>query len=324
MQKIIRNSLVNFVLSAVLLSGVALVIFSPEYLVIKWGANYAVRILFGYIGLAFLFLILGQKRLMTVSLFSAAALALFLKVMTGSEMKPPEKTKDEPVIKLAHFNVNNANENFTSAINTILSTDADMISVHEVTPQWDTVLLNNLSQTYPHYFSMPSMDLFGMMLFSKSPFTYLDTVYYKEIPSVVGGVALSEEHTLHFIDSHTLPALNYRYYDRLKEHLNQIAEYCNAMGKPLLAFGDYHTVPWSNEIAEFRTKTGLADSRRGFTPTFPHGTSTVFEVPIDHIFYSPDLKCLGFSAVSTLYTNHLGIQGTFQLKNTAEDVEKEN
>lgn len=325
MQKFLRNNIVNTTLSFVLIAGAALVIFSPDFLIIKWGANHAVRILFAYLIFGFGFLLIGQKRLMMISLFAAAALAIFLKTMTNSEMAPPVKTKNEPIIKIAHFNVNNSNDGFQTTLETIQSTEADLISITETNPLWDSLLLERLNSSYPFHYTQPSLGLFGMTIFSKNPFTYVDTIRYKEIPNVIGGIALDEENTVNFICSHTLPALNYRYYNRLKEHLHTITEYCNRTARPIITLGDYHTVPWSNEIAEFRNQTGLSDSRRGFTPTFPHGSSTVFEVPIDHIFFSEEFKCLSFSTVSSLYTTHMGIQGTFQLKpEIIEDAKKEN
>jgi len=322
MQKFLRNNIVNTSLSAILIAGAALVIFSPDFLIIKWGANYAVRILFTYLILGFLFLIVGQKRLMMISLFSAGALAIFLKTMTNSEMAPPVKMKDEPTIKVAHFNINNSNEGFQTTLETIESTEADLISITETNPLWDSLLITRLTADYPFHFSHPSLGLFGMTIFSKNPFSYIDTIRYQEIPNVIGGIVLDEDNTVNFVCSHTLPALNYRYYNRLKAHLDVISEYCNRTARPILTFGDYHSVPWSNEIAEFRNKTNLSDSRRGFTPTFPHGASTVFEVPIDHIFFSEEFRCLSFSTVSSLYTTHMGIQGTFQLK--SKDAKEEN
>lgn len=323
MRTFFRNNIVNTTLSAILVAGAALVILSPNFLIIKWGANYAVRILFMYLIIAFFFLILNQKRLMMISFFSAGALAIFLKTMTNSEMAPPVKTKNEATIKVAHFNVNNSNEGFEATLATIQSTEADLISITETNPLWDSLLVDKLAIDYPFHFSNPSLGLFGMTLFSKNPFTYIDTIRYKEIPNVIGGIALDEDNTVNFICSHTLPALNYRYYNRLKEHLDKISEYCNRTSHPILTFGDYHSVPWSNEIAEFRKNTNLNDSRRGFTPTFPHGASTVFEVPIDHIFFSEEFRCLSFSTVSSLYTTHMGIQGTFQLNpQTSKDAEE--
>lgn len=325
MQTFLRNNIVNTVLSAILLAVAALVILSPDFLIIKWGANHAVRILFTYLILGFVFLLVNQKRLMMISFLSAAALSIFLKTMTNSEMAPPVKISDEPIIKIAHFNINNSNENFQTTLETIQSTEADLISITETNPVWDSLLQESLSTEYPFNFSHPSLGLFGMSIFSKNPFTYVDIIRYKEIPNIIGGIALGEETTVNFICSHTLPALNYRYYERLKEHLITITEYCNRTARPIITFGDYHTVPWSNEIAEFRNQTGLNDSRRGFTPTFPHGSSTVFEVPIDHIFFSDELKCLSFSTVSSLYTTHMGIQGTFQLTSeTINDAKEEN
>lgn len=314
MQKFIRHNFVNTLLSGLLLLGFTLVIFSPELMFFKWIATYVVHIMFFYLFLGLLFLWLGQKRLMFFSLLGTACLAVFLKTMTNTSMKPAVKNESFPSVKVAHFNVNNSNENFLSTIQIIDSVKADLISVHEITPLWDSLLMENLSDTYPYHFAYPDLGLFGMAIFSKLPLADVDTIRYKEIPNVIGAIALDENTKLNFISSHTLPSLNYSYYERLKEHLAVIARYVNKTDEPILALGDYHTVPWSNEIAEFRNKTGLLDSRRGFTPTFPHGVSTVFEVPVDHIFYSDDLECLSFSTVSSIYTNHLGIQGTFQLK----------
>lgn len=319
---IFDNKIIRLVLSTILIVGTIFVVFTPDFLIIKWGANHAVKIMFAYLLIAMAFLAIDQKKLMLLAFICCSAIAVFLKNTTSSEMKAPEKTQDAVSIKVAHFNVNNANEDFISAIETILSTKADLLSFQEVTPIMDGRLSAVLDSIYPYHYSNPGLGLFGMALFSKYPYEYVDTFQYKEIPNIIGCIAFDEENKVHFVSSHTLPALNNSYYIRLKEHLDKIADYCNELNEPILAFGDYHTVPWSDEIQDFRIKTNLDDSRKGFTPTFPHGVSTIFEVPVDHIFFSPDFKCLGFSTVSTIYTNHLGIQGIFELQPKKEKDDK--
>lgn len=329
MNKLLRNNYINAILTIILLAGVALIIIPSSFLMVKWGANHALKILFTYLGLGFLFLFLGQKRLMFISLFGAAILAMYLNSMTNSEMKAPKQREDAPIVKLAHFNTQNYNpeDELDTVLSTLISTEADLLSVQETTPYWDSILVAKFKKDYPYHFIQADLGLSGMSLFSKQPFVNVDTVHFEDVPNIVGSIMMSETDTLHFIGSHTLPALNYVSYEKLLKHLDFIADYCLKTSTPMLTFGDYHAVPWSNEIAKLRNKAALKDSRRGFTPTFPHGSQTIFEVPIDHIFFSENLECLHFSTISSAYSTHLGILGTFQIKiqdDNYQNAEKKN
>ena len=297
----------------------ALVVFPPEVLVLKWSANYAVQIMFGYLFAGLLFLGLERRRLMLTAFVCCAVLCLFLKSASNSEMAPPPPAKDAPRFSVSHFNVNNPSgdmEEFFTGIETI---NADLVNIQEITPVWEDTIIKRLSPSYPYYYSNAELGLFGMAVFSKYPFSNIDTFRYKEIPHLFGTLALNDEHKVRFISIHPFPALNNYYYERLKEHLGYVAQYCKEIVDPLIVLGDYHAVIWSDEVQDFRQSTRLNDSRRGLMPTFPHGSLTFHEQPIDHIFYSKELDCLEFKTISSHQTTHLGIVGQFQFKPVKTD-----
>lgn len=300
------------VIGLILSTGV-LVYFTPSYLPVKLGVNYAPQFMLAYFFIGLLFLVFNKPKLMFSSFACSAALGLFLKSNTYGAIMYPTPS-DQPKVSVAHFNTINFDNDYQATLDLILDVDADLVSVQELTLDWDEELENGLSEVYPFNKTIPDLGINGMAIYSKHPFSNIDTFQFKGIPNIMGTIQLDQNESVNFISSHTTPALTTADYFEMKAHLVEIANAYAAMNnEPTVVFGDYHAVPWSSEIQTFKNLTGLNDSRIGIAPTYPHGIVDFFESPIDHILFSDHFKCTSFYTLSGDNSKHVGIQGTFEL-----------
>lgn len=306
--KILNFRSVQWGISALIILGTLVCIFTPNYFLFKKGANFAIQIMLSNLFLGILFLVFRQPRLMFTSFACCAGLCMFLKYTSDADLIIPTRTS-ELVVNAAHINLSSSNENYENTINSILSTNADLISIQEVTPDWDEQLKVALSEKYPYQSSLVRFDPFGLAIYSKYPLQTSDTFYYNEIPNLIGSFKPEGyDRKIYFISSHTTPPLYSAAYDQLKEHLEQIGDYAKRINAPVLTFGDYNAPPWWTEIQNLKDEGRLFDSRRSGIVDL----NSVFQNPTDYIMHSGHLKCVDFESINSKSSSHMGIRGTFQ------------
>lgn len=317
--KILGDHPLQIFLSALIILGALLCIFTPNYFLFKTASSYAVHLMFGYLFLGGLFLLIKQPKLMFTSFACCAGLCIFFKSHANPELILPAKTDAESV-KIAHFNISTFGGDIDEIINTILKTDADVVSIQEMTPDWSHIINNSLiPKQYPNQVSLVRIDPFGLSVYSKQPFTEVDTFYYNNNPNFRNIPNLHcviksdiDKRKINFISSRTYPPFNSTAYEHLRDHMVFIAKKISTIAGPVITFGDYNAVPWSKEIQEFRSLAGITDSRRSHTPSFKEGSFSIFHLPIDHIFFSDHLRCVEFNNIHTAASSHIGIEGTYQ------------
>lgn len=289
-----------------------LCILSPDFFFLRSGINYAVHFTIIQFILGLLFLFVRQPRLTFISYGCCAILCLFLKYNSDFTIAAP-RINNESILSVAHFNLANSDEDPNVTFATMHNCGADLISIQEVTPLWDSILHENLKIAFPYQFRLVDIGIYGMAVYSRYPFIDLDTFRYRQIPNIIGAVNVpTSEKSINFIISHTSPAFNVADYHHLKKHLDLIASYCEGVEEPIITLGDYNAVLWSNEIQNFREKSLLNDSRRGFRTA---AASEMFlEIPEDYIFFSDHFNCLQFETLTSETSNHLGIKGTYQFR----------
>lgn len=315
MTKFFNNKPVQIGLSALIIFGTLICVFTPNYFFFKMGSRFAVQIMIGYLLLAVFFLFFKQTRLMFTSFACCAGLCLFLKHSSNATIARPTQTNEE-IVKVAHFNIAASNEDIKETITSILTTDADLISIQEVTPDWHEILQESLAKKYPYSNAIVRFDPFGIAVYSKYPFQNLDTLVYEGIPNLTGTIKTEGKgKSIHFISAHTTPPLFSSAYDKMKIQLDMIGEYAKKIDAPVITLGDFHAPPWWGEIQDLKDVAQLQDSRRSAT----YGFSDVFQTPVDYIFYSNQLTCIDFKAVLNSNTSHhLGIQGVYQFNSNVQ------
>ncbi len=309
------------VVSAIVL-GVLVCIF-PHYVPsLSWGVNYAVHIMLFYFFAGIGMLFLRQPRLTFAFFGGCAFLCIFLKYSVKSEgiahiRDIPSKNRSTgPVeeyptseFKVAHFNLTNASSP-AELVAAVRNSEADLVSLHEVTPDWAVWLQDSLAGIYPYHHTMMDIGIFGVAIYSRHALGTVDTFNYQEIPNLRWCIE-KNGNPFCFVSVHTEPALNPYSLQRLQEHLAVVGEKVTSAESPVVVMGDFNAVSWSNEINSFLDQAGLMESRAGFIPYPFTGTSSLFEIPLDHIFYTEELQCISFENLNGEGSKHLGICGIY-------------
>ncbi|MCB0703811.1 MAG: hypothetical protein KDC34_00815 [Saprospiraceae bacterium] len=310
-----RHPVVSVLIASLMILELILVMNPPNALVFKLGVDNAVRVMLFYLFLGFFFMLVGQNKLLFLSFTCCAVLCSFLKNRTDGI---PEQTSlvenSSPTFSMAHFSAANINEGHQEALAMILETDPDLVSVQELSPIWASWLEEKLEGRYPYSFELPDVDIFGLALYSKIPFEKIDTFHYRNIPILKGTIRVDKNHLVELLSIQTYPALSQLDYERIKEHLELAVEETKDDKLPMLVFGQFQLVPWSNEILKFREELQLQDSRKGLLSAYPSGSLSLLNIPFDHIFHTKDIQCLYFATINSEETKQLGIIGTYQLK----------
>ena len=318
MRRILEHNAVQVSLIALILGTALLCIFTPDVFLLKRGANFAVQIMLAMLFASFLFMVLNQRRLMFTSLFATALLSFYLKSTSDQSIRFPNVNK-QPQISVAHIDLS-LSDDYTETMHTIWSTDVDVISFQEYTPDWHNYLKNELSDRYPYRSSMTRIDPYGMALYSKLPVTNFDTLLLSdldEIPCLHATLRVDRETDIHLISAHTVPPVNSLAYERIREQFKMISDYLDGLTGPVITLGDFSLPSWSEEIKDFKFRNKLVDSRRDIVPPAVNKPVLMFKIPIDHIFYSKEIECTAFNVIDGKSTNHLGILGKYQLKDLA-------
>lgn len=322
---VFQKNWVRYIVSLMLLLVTLWCVLRPDYYYLHAGINYAQYILIGELILGVFFLIFRQPTLTFISFGCCALLCLFLKFNTNfSTVTSLPPMTDQPIFTVAHFNLSNSDPDPEVTFSTIRNCGADLISVQELTPLWDSVLHVNLVADYPYFHRMVDIGLYGMSVYSSQPILQLDTFKYRNIPNIIGQVQNinPSNKPIAFIVSHTMPALSSDAYSHLQKHLKLIASKCIEIREPLITLGQYNAVSWSNEIQNFREKSRLLDSRQLTRTQLNGGIPPFFEIPEDYIFYSRHFNCLTFETLTSENTRHLGIKATLQNRNAAIKYEQ--
>lgn len=281
------------------------------------------HIMVGFFAFGLLSLFFGQERLMKVSFLAVGIIAFMLRssalAPAVDEMKFTESidqvTFSQP-LSISQYATSNLLLDEKPNIKMILASDADILSIQGLTPDWATLLTDSLSSTYPHYYLFEDIGVHGLGIFSKNAFGSIDSFLIGEVVQV--SACISGSHSvpeLQMIAVQTTPPVNTEAYQVMSTQIDILADHISKMDGPVVTFGDFNNMPWSNELRKFQENAGISDSRRSQYPTYHQGAPHLFDRPVEHIFYSKDLQCLQYR-VQREGSTYIGSGATFQLRST--------
>ncbi len=287
----------------------AAVVFQPEGHLFRYFTNYALEILFLTLGVSFVFWIAKWHYSMYYGLFCTGILCLFLKSSTNPNPTYAAPVDDlEETLDIIQVSVDGDYEEFCM---NLLESNADIISIQEVTPDWDFFFQEFLVDSFPYFISVPSISFNGLSIYSKLPFLATDTFYYKETPNITGMVSLddNQKKTIRLLSTYTNPIFT----NDLKEHFTKIVEEVKYLNGSLVAMGSFNTVAWSSEMKYFTNELNLVNSKRSVNP-FTQGT-------YEHIFHSQYMECSSFEGFTDTMGNDLGLRVQLQFKNKVNNYD---
>ena len=203
----------------------------------------------------------------------------------------------------------------------LLDSDADVIAVQGLTPDWAAALSKELGECFPAQYLFPDIGVTGLGLFSRTALGAVDSILIDEVVQVracyTGPGAIGE---VELFAVQTLPPLSRESSLGLEAQLNGLSAELERETRPTIVVGDLNAVPWSPAINRFTAQTGLLDSRRSQLPSYEAGMPGLFESPVEHIFYTERLRCVRFETLRTPSAAYLGNRASFQSAPAAADV----
>ena len=258
-------------------------------------------------------LILNEKRLLFTSFIACAVLCLYLKSSSNNVLKLPTKTIQES-LNVAQINIASTHEHVYETIESIKNANVDILSLQEVAPDMAMLLKQELDKLYPYKTIIHRKeDFLGIGIFSKIPFLNVDTFYMDDIPNLGVDLKCSNQ-KIGIVSSYVYPELSSVDNSKIVSQFKTIETYIAEQSNPVIAIGDFNQLQFSNYLKNLKRESSLNDSRR----------FQFLDNPTDHILFSSHFDCVEFQTISNRFTNHLGIKGSYQLNNSAANVQESN
>lgn len=157
----------------------------------------------------------------------------------------------------------NENPQHRSTLDFIHAISPDLIFLAEVTPAWAKGL-KELRRDYPFSHLVLRYDSFGIALWSRLPFTRVETMVFGDagVPSVVARIGIGRA-WFTFIGTHPLPPISAAHAAMRNRQLALLAEFAASLPGPVALAGDLNLTPWSPYFRDFLARSSLKDSRPG-------------------------------------------------------------
>ena len=221
-------------------------------------------------------------------------------------------SKAGPVLRVLLANVNSANRDEQRIRDTILEHQADFVVLLEATP-WLLERLSDLADRYPHRLTAAREDNFGIALLSRQPWQHAEIVSFSAfgLPSITAKFADGPRHFT-LLATHPLPPVSADAAQDRNAQLAKLAELARQSRQPLLLVGDLNISPWSPYFTRLLTDSGLRDSGRGITPSWPVGWFALW-IPIDHALFSAGIHLKRRITGADLGSDHYPVIVDFQI-----------
>lgn len=251
-----------------------------------------------------IFLASRKKALALVSL-----MALLLNLLAVLPLYLPQQqtgiATGASKLRIFQMNVNNLNTWFEPGLQQIKQLAPDIVSVEEVTPDWQNVLEQNLPE-YPYRKVQARDDSFGIAVFSKIPLENAEVIYpgNAEVP-VISATVKHKDKPFRLLAVHVLPPRLLDYFLYRNEEYKKIVELLSAETKPVVLVGDLNSPPWSKHFINLCRDGKFKDSEQGFgiQPSWPTMTPLLL-LPIDHLLIRGNIRVLNRFVTGPIGSDH--------------------
>lgn len=191
-------------------------------------------------------------------------------------------------LRIFHMNVLQPNTAYAAAIAKALASDADLISVQEVGPEWAVELAQGLHTNYPYSHIEPRRNCYGIALFSRVPFTEVRTIHVMGAPFIEACFDLDGK-PVRVLAVHATSPISYGHFMRRNAQLAHLGTSLTAKDTATIVVGDLNTVPWDGAFKSLCRRSGLRSTADGGHRTWPRiGPYAI--IPLDHVLVSPRIS----------------------------------
>jgi endonuclease/exonuclease/phosphatase (EEP) superfamily protein YafD len=230
-------------------------------------------------------------------------------------------------LKILSANVWHSASGHDRTIATLMASDADIIGLVEVTPDWRTPLAPLIAK-YPYHVDCFDLDPeCQIIVLSKLPIEkpYAGRIW-RATPIAAGGEVMWNGRAITVLATHLFRPLarsdqsmwgadDPKFSAYLADHLplsrqagqaGRFAKYLNTLPGELIVMGDFNSAPWSRVQRAFRAKTGL-DNQAGWDFSWPSWLYRPLRLPLDHVLTRGHLAVTKFAAGPETDSDHLPV-----------------
>lgn len=289
-------------------------IFPPEgFLWAKKYSNYAIHWMLICLLGGIITLFIENERLLYTFMVCSGLVAFYLMNSFNTDLKLASFASPNS-IQIAFINPTLSSGIKTEVLKMLDKKNADVIIMEEFTP--DLVeMAGQVQNLYPHQYLLPRIDPLGkavlskFLLSSQSEFELLDN------PLINLYITNSRNDSFQIVVSNHLPPITLMAYRKLNQFLEALSNALSGAHKNLILVADFNIVPWSKELREFRSNSGLVASRRDNADFGPEtGYLDILKAESMELMYSKNLECSYFEIITDTFGNPIGIIGRYQKK----------
>lgn len=296
-----RREVREVVFSTSLVAGATALAFAPDaYLpmlarafLVQWGVAFA----------AVALLAVWRRRWWVALGGALSAVLAFVQVQAPEDAM--FSSTDGPVLRIAHMNVLQPNMEHAAAVERALESDADVISVQEVGPEWAGDLAAGLLAKYPYQFIEPRTNCYGIALFSRIPFIAVRTITLQGSPFIEAQLAV-EGRPVRLLAVHTSSPISYGHFQRRNAQLHALARNVAVTDTPTVVVGDLNTVHWDQAYTRFCAVSGLRPTGGTDHRTWP-SLGPFALIPLDHLLISKGVASRSLHTFNIPGSDHRGL-----------------
>ncbi len=286
-------------------------LFTPEYLLAKEISKFAIQWMFICLGLGIVFMFMDLEKLLYTSFICAGILAGFLLYSYNTSINHAFTT-DEQSFRVSFVNPSLSTSNHEETSENISSTNADIIILEEVTPEWD-MLIEKLRLKYKYSVILKRADLFGKAIFSNRELYNIDTLQVSNNLIILSKMKFSNNNELVLAVVNASPSRTMQEFNKLEALLQNLSQIINNLGTSIILGANLNVVPWDKSIRKFKLDTDLNSSRRyNNDGSMEKDIWSLFNIPKNEIFYSKDIECTKFQEINDNNSNPIGLIARYQ------------
>ena len=248
-------------------------------------------------------------------------------ILADWQVQPSASRNINARFQLMVANVLMENRNAEGLLKIVADEDPDLLLVVEA-DRWWVEQLSELQQRYPFFVRYPLDNTYGMALYSRLKLIdpQINFLIQDDVPSIHTRFALPsgveiELHGLH--PRPPSPTEHYRSTERDAELL-LVGEVVKDAEHPVVVAGDMNDVAWSRTTKRFQRISQLLDPRigRGIFGTF-HADYPLLRWPLDHVFFSKELRLVDMQRLSYFGSDHFPISITLSYEPEHSQTQEE-
>jgi hypothetical protein len=265
-------------------------------------SGHAITIMLLFLGTGFVGFVLRNNTIIFPSFLACIVLCTFIKESLTQEFTYSIPT-DDIEVRVAHLVLDNQ-ESIAAFGQSFAGLETDFLSIQTpIEPTLELQLMDELSKKMPYWNKTICNNNTALFVFSSYELKDLDTIYCNgnQTVSLVGTMFIDSTHDQISFLSTKVP-MGQGMHQEAEKHLDQLSEYINTnfQDRPLLTLSGTKLVSWTPELQGFRAANRLNDSK----------IDLELIARDEHIFYSKDLVCTGFTEI----LDGNGILATYQFR----------